>query len=96
MDTSAIESTAQYVADIVNGAGIPAGVGWIWVGDYVDRIARWAMNDPTKAPLFLATCIPFAEKIPMRISDVPGPDTIHIGEKAVEFGEAEIVKNMER
>lgn len=63
MDHAVLTTTAQYVADIVNSAHIPKGVGWIWVGDYVDKIARWAMNDPSKAPLFLASCLLFDEKI---------------------------------
>lgn len=63
MDKPQLQMTAQYVADIVNDNHIPRGVKWIWVGDYVDRIARWAMNDPGKAPMFLARCMEFDKKV---------------------------------
>jgi hypothetical protein len=63
MDKPKLQATAQYVADIVNDKQIPRGVKWIWIGDYVDRIARWAMNDPAKAPMFLAACVEFDKKV---------------------------------
>ena len=65
MNKLSLQNSAQYVADILNDQGISQGVRWIWVGDYVDRIARWAMNDPSKAPLFISSCVNFDKKVPV-------------------------------
>jgi hypothetical protein len=40
LDKEGIKKGAQYAADRVNDPTIPKGVKWIWVGDYIDFIAR--------------------------------------------------------
>ena len=40
LDREGIKRSAQYAADRVNDPAISRGVKWIWVGDYLDLIAR--------------------------------------------------------
>lgn len=78
-----LEASAQHAADCVNDKSITSGIKWIFIGDYVDRIARWAMQDPDKAVLFLTSCLQFDSKLKI-IEEVEGPSVMRVGENAVD------------
>ena len=60
--------SADYVAQTVNQKGVSSAVRWMWLGDYVEQIARWAMGDPDQAVLFLLECLDMDDKI--QVSEV--------------------------
>lgn len=78
LDKEGIKKGAQYAADRVNDPSIPKGVRWIWIGDYIDFIARWAMGDSKMAVAFITTCLNFDQKVPV-VKEVPGPPVMTLG-----------------
>lgn len=44
LNQQAIEASAQHAADCVNEKSLSSGIRWMFVGDYVDKIARFDLS----------------------------------------------------
>jgi len=68
IDKLQIVGAAQYIASHANNPAVPSGAKWLWAGDYVEQIARWAMNDPEKVVLFIRECLNIDSKVDTSVS----------------------------
>jgi len=51
------------VAAHINNPVVPSAVRWLWLGDYSEQLARWAMGSPEEAVLFLRECLNQPQKL---------------------------------
>ena len=78
LDSKYIESTAQYAADLIqNNDFITSSIKWLFMGDYVEHIGRWAMGSPDETVLFIRECFQFDHKIDVLIEE-PGPNMLKL------------------
>ena len=54
---------AAFIADAVNDPAIPRGVKTLWLENYIEVIAKWAMGNADDAVLFIRTCLNFDYKL---------------------------------
>lgn len=66
LDRERVVATAERLATFANDPSVTPPVRWLWLGDYVERVARWAMGDPEGVPLFLLRCLDMEGKIEVR------------------------------
>lgn len=76
LDSNFIESTAQYAADLIQKNNfITPSIKWLFIGDYVEHIGRWAMGNPDETVLFIRECFQFDHKIDVVLEE-PGPNVL--------------------
>ncbi len=76
LDSNFIESTAQYAADLIQKNNfITSSIKWLFIGDYVEHIGRWAMGNPDETVLFIRECFQFDHKIDV-VQEEPGPNVL--------------------
>eukprot|EP00598_Pedospumella_elongata_P000332 CAMPEP_0184973120 /NCGR_PEP_ID=MMETSP1098-20130426/5014_1 /TAXON_ID=89044 /ORGANISM="Spumella elongata, Strain CCAP 955/1" /LENGTH=515 /DNA_ID=CAMNT_0027495551 /DNA_START=241 /DNA_END=1788 /DNA_ORIENTATION=- len=51
------------------------GVRWLWLGNYIEQIARWAMGDPEEVVLFIRECLNMDTVLEV-IEEVEGPGAV--------------------
>ena len=73
LDSKYIESTAQYAADLIQNNDFK----WLFIGDYVEHVGRWAMGSPDETVLFIRECFQFDHKIDV-IKEEPGPNMLKL------------------
>jgi hypothetical protein len=54
---------AAFIADAVNDPAIPRGVKTLWLENYIEVIAKWAMGNADDAVPFIRTCLDFDYKL---------------------------------
>eukprot|EP01038_Epipyxis_sp_PR26KG_P008472 gene8472-11454_t len=63
MDKERVIRAAQFVSDRLNSPLLSPGIGMIWLNNYVEQIARWAMNDADSSVVFILECLNYNSKI---------------------------------
>lgn len=86
LDKDLIYTSVRFVIKCIYDKAVSESIRMIWVDNYVEHVARWAMmNNPNDAILFIKECFLFDEKIPYTDSDdveyVVGPDTMKLNLK---------------
>lgn len=76
MNAREIISVAEKVAQLINDPSISKAVRQMWLGDYIEEVARWAMEGPGSVVLFLTECLNF-DSIPI-VEEVEGPPVMKV------------------
>lgn len=66
LDRERVLTAAERLAAAANDPSVAPAVRWLWLGDYVERVARWAMGGPEGVPLFLLLCLDMEGTIEVR------------------------------
>ena len=67
-----ITKTAEVVADAVNDPAVPTAVKMLWLSNYIESIAAWAVMDkPEQAVVFIKNCLNYDRKLEVRVSFPP-------------------------
>lgn len=62
-----IVSLAEIIADAVNDPAVPKPLKLMWLGNYVEHVAKWAMMKKSdNVVVFIRNCLAFKEKLEVK------------------------------
>eukprot|EP01035_Chromulina_nebulosa_P021270 gene21270-27561_t len=77
ISTDTITSIAQHVADCLNDPAISSDIKWLYLGNYIESVAKWAMGNADLTVVFIRKCLDFDKKLDI-VVEVEGPPVIKI------------------
>jgi hypothetical protein len=66
MERDRVINAAKFIADALTDPIITNAIKWLWLDNYVEQLARWSMNDPDEAVVFIRECFQFDKKLKVK------------------------------
>ena len=82
-----VSDVAQKVADLVNNKHISKHIKEVFVDNYVEKIARWAMGRADMTVRFVRSCLQFDKYLDI-VVEVPGYSVMHLSDNEEEKASA--------
>ena len=69
LDPVQLSHGAQFIADCLNDPILSDAVRREWLGNYVEQVGRWALEDAEEVVFFIRECLDFENVIPIQLEE---------------------------